>query len=41
MKAIVATILFICAAEATRNWVGLPETDLNELDNMLQGKYYF
>jgi len=41
MKAIVATILFICAAGATRNWVGLPETDLNELDNMLQGKYYF
>ena len=39
MKAIVATILFICAAGATCNWVGLPETDLNELDNLLQGKY--
>ena len=41
MKAVPVVFLFICAAVgANRNWVGLPKTDLKELDNLLEGIFF-
>lgn len=41
MKVVIATLLFISAAEAIRNLVGLPETRSTRLHHLLKGKYLF
>jgi len=41
MKLIIATLLFISAAEAFRNLVGLPEERSSRLHQLLKGKYQF
>jgi len=38
MKVIIATLLFISAAEAIRNLVGLPEERSSRLHQLLKGK---
>ena len=40
MKAVAVIFLFICATEASRNWAGVPKTDLSELDSLLKGNFY-
>ncbi len=39
MKVVIATLIFISAAEAIRNLVGLPETRSTRLHHLLKGKY--
>lgn len=39
MKVVIAILIFISAAEAIRNLVGLPEERLSRLHNLLKGNY--
>ena len=41
MKVIIATLLFISAAEAIRNLVGLPEERFSRLHQLLNGNFHF